>query len=1081
MNMRPPIDSTPEKTASSARPAVRFSRLLLRGAAGLIGAFFVSAALVHADTSFNPVADSYIRNSTLTTNYGTQSTIVCNNANGIRVMYLKFDLSSITAPITRLQFNITATTGNAGNIFNVYGLTSGESWTETGITWSNAPGIVQTNTNSGDVLANTLKASDLSGSGTVLASFASAVSGTVNVFDVTSGPVLNFVNADSDKVVTFVIAEADPSDQAGDIFDSREASSGKPTLTVSTDPQTAPTAPSIIQVVLQGGQSNSDGRAAGSGLPAALQAPQPDILFYYYTYGAAANGDGTLGTLTTLRPGATQMPSGGFGPEVQLGHDLAPFVDGHSNNKLAIIKYAKGGSNLFSDWKPGGDGTTTNDGVYYNTFQTVMKNGLAKLQATYPTSTIRIVGMIWVQGESDIDAGDASSNAYGSNLTQFISDVRDTFGTSIPFFFSRLSSSQTFYSLPSDSTYADYLVLRQQQALAGSTIPRAYMIDTDSTAFTMNSDGLHFNAAGQQAMGSAFATKISQVLGANSYETENLTVANFLSAAGGRAYVLPTDSNLSNSDGTALESANAGDYVTYTIPSVAAGTYNVRVGIKKNTSRGIFQLQASPANDLASAVNVGSNVDEYGSAAYTEVDLGSWTATTAGDKWFRFNVVGKNGASTGTSYNYAITFDYITLTPDATPAPALLAPASGLLTSSPLSVSYTLPVTASANSLTLTFTGATTKTLTLASSQAAAGPHAFSFDPRNPLLGSQVAAGSAIPDGTYSVTLGLQDPFGHTLGTSSVSGVVIDTTPPVLTSVSLGSNNANPARARAGDTVTLNFTVAESTPTPTVSLLGAPATVTNVSGNQWTASATVGSGAIDGPVTFSLSTHDAAGNAATATATTDASSVIVDNTPPSFVSVSGNLTAVAPDANGVAVTYTAATANDNFTSSPAISYNKASGTVFPLGTTTVTATAVDEAGNSASASFTVTVLTGVQNWRQQYFGTTSNTGSAADDADPYQTGVENLMAFALFGPNQDPALINAGQLPILQTSGGSYYFSFTTPDGVGNVTFGAQWSSSLDEGSWQSIPDTGSGNVHTFVAPTTDTGETFMRLIVTTP
>lgn len=51
----------------------------------------------------------------------------------------------------------------------------------------------------------------------------------------------------------------------------------------------------------------------------------------------------------------------------------------------------------------------------------------------------------------------------------------------------------------------------------------------------------------------------------------------------------------------------------------------------------------------------------------------------------------------------------------------------------------------------------------------------------------------------------------------------------------------------------------------------------------------------------------------------------------------------------------AATANDNCTASPTIAYSHASGSLFPIGTTVVTATATDECGNSTSCTFDVTV------------------------------------------------------------------------------------------------------------------------------
>ncbi len=149
------------------------------------------------------------------------------------------------------------------------------------------------------------------------------------------------------------------------------------------------------------------------------------------------------------------------------------------------------------------------------------------------------------------------------------------------------------------------------------------------------------------------------------FETENLTVANYVSASGGTERVLPVDPSLSNSDGTILDSNNIGDYVTFVLPNIGAGTYDVRVGVKKNPSRGEFQLQIGRADSFSTtASNVGPVEDEYASTTvYTELDLGTWTPGTTSDKWFRFNVAAKNAASGGSSYNCALAFDYITLIP----------------------------------------------------------------------------------------------------------------------------------------------------------------------------------------------------------------------------------------------------------------------------------------------------------------------------------------------------------------------------------------------------------------------------------
>lgn len=73
------------------------------------------------------------------------------------------------------------------------------------------------------------------------------------------------------------------------------------------------------------------------------------------------------------------------------------------------------------------------------------------------------------------------------------------------------------------------------------------------------------------------------------------------------------------------------------------------------------------------------------------------------------------------------------------------------------------------------------------------------------------------------------------------------------------------------------------------------------------------------------------------------------------ITVPANITAQAADASGAVVTYTAS-AQDLEDAAPSFGCVPASGSLFPIGTTTVTCTATDAAGNSASASFTVTVV-----------------------------------------------------------------------------------------------------------------------------
>jgi hypothetical protein len=81
-----------------------------------------------------------------------------------------------------------------------------------------------------------------------------------------------------------------------------------------------------------------------------------------------------------------------------------------------------------------------------------------------------------------------------------------------------------------------------------------------------------------------------------------------------------------------------------------------------------------------------------------------------------------------------------------------------------------------------------------------------------------------------------------------------------------------------------------------------------------------------------------------------------DTTAPVISDVPADTTVPATSAQGASVTYTAPTAQDQVDGNVPVKCSPISGTIFPLGTTTVSCTATDNSGNTASASFTVTVI-----------------------------------------------------------------------------------------------------------------------------
>ncbi|HEV2722147.1 MAG TPA: HYR domain-containing protein [Thermoanaerobaculia bacterium] len=106
---------------------------------------------------------------------------------------------------------------------------------------------------------------------------------------------------------------------------------------------------------------------------------------------------------------------------------------------------------------------------------------------------------------------------------------------------------------------------------------------------------------------------------------------------------------------------------------------------------------------------------------------------------------------------------------------------------------------------------------------------------------------------------------------------------------------------------------------------------------------------------FSLGTHTVTCSATDAFGTGTASflCIVTDNTPP-VVTVPSDIFVTSTDGNPVAVTYTAS-ATDNLDGSITPTCKPASGSLFPVGTTQVTCTAIDKHANYGFGFFNVTV------------------------------------------------------------------------------------------------------------------------------
>jgi hypothetical protein len=217
----------------------------------------------------------------------------------------------------------------------------------------------------------------------------------------------------------------------------------------------------------------------------------------------------------------------------------------------------------------------------------------------------------------------------------------------------------------------------------------------------------------------------------------------------------------------------------------------------------------------------------------------------------------------------------------------------------------------------------------------------FDVSGANTTSGVATTDASGIATFTYSGTAAGSDDivasaFGLASNTASVTwqGASQDTTPPVLT---LPANILVEATSAGGAVVNFTATALDAVDGP-IAPSCAPASGATFPLGQMTVNCTA----------TDLSKNSSSGSF----------TVTVQDTTPPTLSPHANMNVPATNSNGAAVNFTAPAASDIADASPIVACAPASGSTFPLGTTTVNCTATDAAGNIAPGSFTVTVAMG---------------------------------------------------------------------------------------------------------------------------
>ena len=168
-----------------------------------------------------------------------------------------------------------------------------------------------------------------------------------------------------------------------------------------------------VKVILLAGQSNASGVAHTNELVKNISEDKfleyetgyENIFINYY------NDNGSNKSLGFTNVKINQgCVDGYFGPELGMGEKLSQL---YPNEKIFIIKYAWGGSNLHTQWD-------YKNGNLYKAFIKFTKESMEYLESK--NYDAEIVSMMWMQGESDASPLYASN--YKKNLTDMIAAIR---------------------------------------------------------------------------------------------------------------------------------------------------------------------------------------------------------------------------------------------------------------------------------------------------------------------------------------------------------------------------------------------------------------------------------------------------------------------------------------------------------------------------------------------------------------------------------------------------------------------------------------------------------------------------------
>ena len=257
-----------------------------------------------------------------------------------------------------------------------------------------------------------------------------------------------------------------------------------------------------INVFILAGQSNMAGAADASNLSNVdlidLEKAKENVSFVY-------NGNKAVPLNVTIpadwKKKKFQLDSC-FGPEIFFGIELSKK---HPNKKFLFIKRALGGASLYGCWNPN---WTKEKAQYVNELNKPklfyeLINDVQKELSKYDKSDYQIMGMLWVQGESDSGQkwGPLPSDTYADNLKNLINNSRSIFKSSkLPFMILQVGSKKIGNAMKqvSEELKNVTFIAQNKDISSFNYLPRL-------------EDNIHYNYFGMKKIGILFSNNFNKL------------------------------------------------------------------------------------------------------------------------------------------------------------------------------------------------------------------------------------------------------------------------------------------------------------------------------------------------------------------------------------------------------------------------------------------------------------------------------------------------------------------------------------------------------------------------------------------